>query len=173
MRPAVVTVSSATFSRWIPLNWRSSVYAIGLGVKLTSGAVLTYSVQHTFDSPWDANYEWSASRSTTVGTITWVAHQLSASDWVQFDAAAPFNAAYSVTSISDADTFVVTVANSGVASTTFGNNQAHKARVFSHADLAAKTVSADGNYAFPARAVRLLISAYTSGSATLTVVEAG
>lgn len=175
MVPKTVTLSSATFSAWIPLNWRgmAGIYAVGLGVKLSSGASLTYSVQHTFDNPWTSSIDWSASRTTTTGTITKIAHKLSISDWVQFDAAAPFNAAYAVASISDADTFTVTVANSGATTTVWGNSQIHTARVFNHQNLVSKTSSDFDNYAFPARACRLIITAYTSGSAELTVVEAG
>lgn len=43
---------------------------------------------------------------------------------------------------------------------------------FAHDDLSAKTVSEDGNYAFPVRATRLTVSA-GSGSASLTVLQAG
>lgn len=175
MKPAVVLLGSAAFSRWIPLNWRamSGIYAIGLGVKLTPSPTLTYTVQHTFDNPWASSIDWSASRTTTTGTITKIAHGLSVDDWTQFDATAPFNAAYSVASVVDADNFTVTVANSGATSVLWGSRQIHTAKVFNHADLAAKTASADGNYAFPARACRLILTAWTTGTAELTVVEAG
>jgi hypothetical protein len=42
---------------------------------------------------------------------------------------------------------------------------------FDHTTLTGKTASADGNYAFPIRAVRLNCTAYTDGSGTLTVVQ--
>jgi len=151
----------------------AGVYSICLGVKLTSGASLTYSVQHTFDNPWQSSIDWSASRSTTTGTITKIAHGLSVADWVQFDAAAPFNASYAVAGYTDADTFTVTVANSGATSVGWGSAQIHTAKVFNHQNLVSKTSSDFDNYAFPARACRLIITSYTSGSAELTVVEAG
>lgn len=174
MNPAVVNVGSATFSRWIPINWRArGGFAIGLSVKLTSGASLTYSVQHTFDNPWTSSIDWSAARTTTTGTITKIAHKLSASDWVQFDSATPFNAAYAVATISDADTFTVTVANSGATAVVWGSSQIHTARVFNHQNLVSKTASDYDNYAFPARACRLIVTTWASGSAELTVVEAG
>lgn len=44
---------------------------------------------------------------------------------------------------------------------------------FNHASLASKTTSSDGNYAFPVRAVRISVGAYTSGSVTFTVIQAG
>ena len=44
---------------------------------------------------------------------------------------------------------------------------------FPHATLAAKTASSDGNYAYPVVATRLNVTAWTSGTATMTVVQAG
>lgn len=44
---------------------------------------------------------------------------------------------------------------------------------FSNSGLSAKTTSLDGNYAFPVTAVRLNVTAWTSGSATMTVVQSG
>jgi hypothetical protein len=44
---------------------------------------------------------------------------------------------------------------------------------FSHATMVNKTTSFDGNYAYPVTAIRLNVTAYTSGSVTLTVVQAG
>jgi len=43
---------------------------------------------------------------------------------------------------------------------------------FDHASLATKTVNADGNYAFPVRAVKLLVNS-GSGTATVTIIQAG
>lgn len=40
-----------------------------------------------------------------------------------------------------------------------------------HASLAAMTADEDGNYAFPVRAVRLNVTAWTSGSATMTLIH--
>jgi len=44
---------------------------------------------------------------------------------------------------------------------------------FPNSGLSAKTASLDGNYAFPITAVRLNVSSYTGGSATMTVIQAG
>jgi hypothetical protein len=44
---------------------------------------------------------------------------------------------------------------------------------FNHPDMNSMTVNEIGNIAFPVRAVRLNCSAYTSGSATLTILQAG
>lgn len=39
--------------------------------------------------------------------------------------------------------------------------------------LTAKTVNEDGNYQSPVTAIRLNVTAFTSGSATLTVIQSG
>lgn len=39
--------------------------------------------------------------------------------------------------------------------------------------IAAKTANEDGNYAFPVTAIRLNITAFTSGTATITVIQTG
>lgn len=176
MRPVVRTLSSATFSDWIVLDSRrANQFAVGLGVIISSGASLTYSVQHTFDNVFTQDFAWSGSRTTTTLTVTKVAHKLTAADWIRIDApsATPILGEYAVAGITDADTFTVTVVNSGSSSTASGVAGIHTARVLPHETLAAKTVSDDGNYAFPPFACRLILTAWTSGSATLTVIQAG
>lgn len=45
------------------------------------------------------------------------------------------------------------------------------AEIYPHATVAAQTTSKDGNYAFPVTGIRLTVTAYTSGSATLTILQ--
>ena len=61
---------------------------------------------------------------------------------------------------------------------TFDNVQASTfnpatATWFSNSTLVAQTADKDGNYAYPVTAVRLLVTAHTSGSVTMTVIQAG
>lgn len=49
MRRQEITLSSATASSAVPLDYRALNFQIGLGAKLSAGASLTYTVQHTFD----------------------------------------------------------------------------------------------------------------------------
>jgi hypothetical protein len=42
---------------------------------------------------------------------------------------------------------------------------------FKHATVVGQTASKDGNYSAPVRAVRLNVTAFTSGSATLTLLQ--
>lgn len=44
---------------------------------------------------------------------------------------------------------------------------------FTNSGLSAKTTSLDGNYAFPVTAIRLNVTTYSSGTATMTVIQAG
>lgn len=56
----------------------------------------------------------------------------------------------------------------------FANNfSAATATWYDHASLVSKTTSSDGNYAFPITALRLNVTPYTSGTATMTVIQAG
>lgn len=100
--PVSVTVDSATSSKWVPLDYRQAPFSVGLGVVLSAGASLTYSVEHTFQD------------------------------------------------IQDPDVTPIAFENSG---------------------LQAKTANDDGNYAFPVKAVRLTITSYTSGNATLYISQ--
>lgn len=107
MRPVRVSVGSQTVSRPIPLDVNNGPFNVGLGVAVSGGATLTYTVQHTFDDVWAAGFD-------------------------------PTNAVW-----------------------------------YPNSSLAAKTASLDGNYAYPVTAVRLNVTAWTSGTATMTVVQAG
>lgn len=107
MRPVRVTVSSQAASAPIPLDVNQDPFNVSIGVALSAGATLTYSVQHTFDDVFAKNFDPS--------TAVW----------------------------------------------------------FTNSGLSAKTTSLDGNYTLPVTAIRLNVSAFTSGSATMTVIQAG
>lgn len=107
MRPITLTVSSQAASAVIPLDTYQDPFNVGIGVALSAGANLTYTVQHTFDNV--------AASTFNPSTATW----------------------------------------------------------YPHASLASKTTSSDGNYAFPVTAIRLNVTSFTSGSATMTVIQAG
>lgn len=172
MRARSVTLSGVGFSRWIPLDRYGSYFGVGLGVKLSSGAALTASVQHTFDDIYqvfDAS-SFSLSRSGTTATVTMPNHGLSVGDWIQvLSADAPFDGEFLVASVPDQNTFTYTVAATGA---TVGGpfRRLQRAKVFNHATLNNLTASADGNYAYPPKACRLRCTAYTSGTVELRVV---
>ncbi len=94
-----VTVSSATSSKWIPLNIKREDFKVSVCLEITGTG--SYKVEHTFD-----NIQTNASPT-----------------------------------------------------------------VFTHSVLIGITASTDSNYDFPVRAVRLTCSSYTSGSATLKIIQ--
>jgi hypothetical protein len=44
---------------------------------------------------------------------------------------------------------------------------------YSNSTLVAQTTDKDGNYAFPVTGIRITVTAWTSGSVTMTVIQAG
>ncbi len=51
-----VGVDGTCESGWLPLNYRGSDFNIGLAVDVSTGATLTYTVQHTFDDVQSATF---------------------------------------------------------------------------------------------------------------------
>lgn len=94
-----VTVSSATSSKWIPLNIKREDFKVSVCLDIVG--IGSYKVEHTFDN-------------------------------IQTDTSPT---------------------------------------VFTHSVLTGITASIDSNYDFPVRAVRLTCSSYTSGYATLTIIQ--
>lgn len=172
MRPVTVRKSAAGVSPWIPIDRLARDFQIGLAVKLSSGANLTYSVQHTLDDLHEFTEEFSIARVAAVATVTRVNHGLSVGDWGQVrNAPAPFSKEFEVASVVDADNFTYAVDNSGATSAAHGTAQLHTGRVFPHSVLAAKVASQDGNYEFPPWACRLNVTAFVGGFADLTVLQ--
>jgi len=102
MRPTNVTVSSATTSATIPVDWKQNPISITLSCVVNGGGTLTYKAQYTTDDIYDPTV-----------TPTWI----------------------------------------------------------DHATITGATANAVGNIAFPVRAVRLNVTAYTSGSVTMTIIQ--
>ncbi len=165
-------LSAAGYSSWMFLDTRRKWFGASISVKLSSGASLTYSVQHTFDNLRNMFTDFTATRVTTTVTVTKVNHGLSVGDYVyQEGAGAPMDGDHVVASISSLDVFTYTVANSGVTSAP--NSRMATARVFPHSTLAALTASGDSNYMFPPAASRLYVSTYASGFAEATLLQQG
>lgn len=102
-----VGVNGLCESQWYVLNYRGPDFNVGLGAEISSGADLTYDVEHTFDN-------------------------IFASDFTE-----------------------------------------DGATVYNHDTMASQTANSDGNYTNPPTATRLAITAHTSGSATLNIIQAG
>ena len=80
MRPTSVTISSEAASAAIPVNWRATIFRISVGVVLSSGADLTYTVQHTFDNVFDPsvtptwfNHTTAVNKTTSFGEASYTA----------------------------------------------------------------------------------------------------
>jgi hypothetical protein len=193
MRPVRVVLSAAGVSQWIPINYLQTPLGIGMGVVPWSTATgLTYVVQHTFDDLAAFNPV-SISRTTTTATVTdlgpdGLGHGLSTNDSViiqmsgseNLDSAEPAvgqgDIGTTVTVTSNTQ-YTYTVANSGPAADN-GNAIATHLRVFPHVTLNTTTgnpgatgLRADGNYAYPPRAIRLNAVTLTGGSVELLVVQ--
>lgn len=168
-RPQSVRLTAAGFSPWILLNRMTNGFGVGFGAKMSSNGNLTYSVQHTFDDLYERTL-CLMSRSTTSLSIIKANHGLSTNDWAQISGGSIWDGTYAVASITDQNTFVVTVADTGATSGLFW---VQTARVFDHSEIDDETASADGNYEFPPRAMRLIVTAFSAGYVDLNVIQAG
>ena len=169
MHPVIKSLGAAGFTDWLPIDRNQIDPKVGFGVTLSAGANLTYSIQHAYEDP-AAKVQVFLTRVTTTATMKKVGHKLRVADSVIVDAAAPFGGTFAVASVVDADNITYTVANSGATKDT---GMAAGLRPFSHADVAAETTDQNGSYLFPISAMRLIITAFTGGTATLTMVQTG
>jgi hypothetical protein len=67
MRAVVQTVTGAGVSAPIPLDNYISPFNVGFGVIVSSGATVSYTIQHTFDNVFAANFN--------PATATWFNHE--------------------------------------------------------------------------------------------------
>ncbi len=83
----------------------------------------------------------------------------------------PFNVSVGVTLSAGASlTYKVQYTYDDVFASTFNPSTA---TWFDHSTLVGKTASADGNFTLPVSAIRLNVTPYTSGTATMNVLQAG
>jgi hypothetical protein len=168
-RPTSVTLTATGVSSWIPINWRQTPLGVSLSVILGGHATpnVTYTVQHT-TSDLGKETKVSISRSNTTATVTWAGHGAATGDSVVMkQAGSPFDTTGSAITVVDANSFSYTVANTGP---TTAKGIATMLNVLNHDVLASKTVSDDGNYAYPPTAIRLNAT-ITAGTATMNVVQ--
>lgn len=185
MHLSAQTLAAVASSPWIIPGPMMETPGLGLALTFGSTANLTVSVQHTLDDPEQNPRIVTLARAATVLTVTDNAHNLNVGDNVVISNPTndPNNiwagggppavgTSYDVASIVDVNNYTVTVANAGSAA---GNGAVRSFRVFNHSTLAAVTgappARADGNYAFQIAACRLKCTAFTAGTATLTVQQ--
>lgn len=173
MRPTEVTLAANGATAWIPIDYLSIAFGVGLGLSFTPSASATAAVQHTFDGP-EERHGVLVSRSGTTVTVVdsglaGVGHLLSVSDDVILDGTGVFDGEYAVASVTNSTTYTLTTVASGTVALT--QAYATGMRVYVHPELTGQTSRADGNYAFPIRACRLSVSSYSSGTVSLKVLQ--
>ena len=105
--------------------------------------------------------------AATADAITIGVNGLSASNWYPLDIyKKPFDVSLSVV-LSGTTTYTIQHTFDDVQVLTDLNSIS----TFNHASLAAKTVSDDGNYAYPCVATRIILTSYTSGTTKFTVIQ--
>jgi len=180
MQPAILSRAAVGPTPWIPVNSRAKDFKVGLGVELSQGATITYTVQHCFANFQEDQWRY-VSLSQTLTTITVTdsgadgnGHGLVAGDWVRFrgsgDATNTDGIDFTIATTPSDTTYTITSTTSQ-SLTGLPGTKVLSARVFPHASLAAQTARGNGSYDFPVRAVRLNITAYTGGRAYLEVTQ--
>tara|TARA_R110000868_G_scaffold94340_5_gene260315 strand:- start:3824 stop:4264 length:441 start_codon:yes stop_codon:yes gene_type:complete len=142
---------------------------------LSSGAVLTYSIEYSLDNaqdPMNLTQQFTLSRTTTVLTITKTAHGLAVGDWVKLwgNGGANLDAEFNVATVVDADNVTVAIANSGLTAGN-GTGWMQTLRVLPLTAPTGNTV--DGSYGLDhvVTAVRINVSSWTSGTVDFQVLQ--
>lgn len=180
------TLAAAGDSSWIIPHPLPLSTDIGLVLTFSSNANLTASVQYTYDDPMQNPRAVTLTRVAAVLTVNDPGHNLNVGDSISLsnptkDAAdiwdgnpAQGGANYDVATIVDQNNYTVAVANAGSLGP--ANGAVRSFRLLTHATLkniaGAPPARIDGSIDWPVGAIRLNVSAYTAGTATLTAQQA-
>jgi len=185
VRPSYVSLSAVGNTPWIPVSYLQWAFSVGIAVTLSGGASLTYTVQHTYDLVDDTQVRGGVgiSQTTTVITVTGdtgppgpqgqagIGSGLSVGDDViLLSTQAGIDGEYPVASILSPTSYTLTSPNS-LSATGSNNSKIKSFRVFNNATLAASTTKGNTSYSTPVTAVRLNISVWASGVATMAVLQ--
>jgi hypothetical protein len=181
MRPIVVQLSAVGVSPWIPLDYLARTFNVGLLGDVSSGATLTYSVEMTLDNPnltpkqKLANQVASLVRSGTVASVVMSnAHNLSVGDSsVITNSGDPnLDGSQTVASVVSPTSFTYTVANTGaLVGSVYTQAALLRVQPVPIAALVGAVARFLGDLVTPCMAVRLHVTAYTGGVATLEVIQ--
>lgn len=178
--PIKTSLIAVGISPWLVLDYTQRPFDVGLFASLSEDAsgAATYSLEYTPDNPNQGkttrNPVVSLTRTTTTATLTWAnPHNL-----VTGDAAKVYNSGdpnldgdVAVASTPSPTSITYTVANTGAVAGG-GYTEAIALRVFAlAAALTAATTRQSANLTTPAWGVRLHVTALTTGSITLEVVQ--
>ncbi len=117
MKPAKQTLTALSNAPWVPVDYRVNGFGIGIGVNVSDGGVLTYSIQHTFD-PVSAPVSVSIARVTTAATVTFdEAHGKSIGDSITVTGTTEDNlvGTFAIASVPTDTTLTYTVTDTGSA----------------------------------------------------------
>ena len=180
------TLSAAGDSPWLIPGPLPRASYLGLALTFSYNANLTANVEYTYDDPMQTPRAVTLARAGAVLTVTDVAHGLNVGDaillsndesdpnniWDLSPAAGQAGTNYDLASVPSADTYTVAVANAGSAA---GTGFVRSFKLFTHKTLSAISGSpparTDGYLNWPVGAIRLNVTGYTAGSATLTVQQ--
>lgn len=172
MRASTGPLSSVTFSDWVALDYRERPFNAWLNAIIQPGSSLTYNIEYTTDM---IDYDGlvvaqSISQTTTVITVnTYVAHNLNVGDCVRIvNTQTTMDGLYNITTVPTGTSFTVTSANS-----TTLTGGAYSAFIPSQVSILslAQTANSSGQLTAPITAIRLNVTAYTSGNVTLKVLQ--
>ena len=169
MKPQKQTLSAVGSTDWLPVDWRGDQYGIGVGANVSSGGALTYSVEYTFDNPYDT-VAVDIARVTTVATVTFaVAHGKSVGDSITVTETREDNLAgtFAIATVPSDLTLTYTVSNTGSAAE---SAQAAVFTVFADTNFSAISASANALINTPVSMIRTSISAFTSGNLTTNYI---
>ena len=177
MRSTEQSLAAVGVAPWIWHDDYQTPFGVTLAGYISSGAVLTWAVQYICDplgedAARDVSISQVASNTINVtdpGPKGRGGHGLSTGDYVKLFGTgnAGVDIEGSVT-FTDATHYSVQSPNN---QTFAGNARAITGRVFTHPTLTGQNARATSNYNSPVRASRLQITAYTSGVATLEILQ--
>lgn len=190
MRPTQVSLSAAGNSPLVFTDYQQTPFDLSIAVICSSGATLSYQPQVCIDDPsntWDRNV--IATQATTVITVTndfgppgnGNTHGLSVADIVQLKGTqgnlasgvlANIDGLYPVATIVSATSYTLTSPTSQTF-TAGPDTKAQSFRVFPAyvAVVGGTTARTLSSYTVPISAVRLVVSAYTSGTCTMVLLQ--
>lgn len=173
MRPIIQrALTGISKSPWVPLAYNQSAFNTALWAIPASGAVLTFTAQYSPDDVNGVPIIGSVSRVAAVATAVILNHGLSVADSVVVKKSGSLilDGTFDVASVVDANTITYAVANSGPTQSA-ADVEFTPMRVFPVTGLSALSVRTAAALTNPAGAVRLIISAFTSGSVDFLVTQ--
>lgn len=170
MRSTLTPLGATGAGPWFPLDTIQSGFGVGYLCSVQDGSTLTYKIQHGFYDPSvDETYP-RITRVTTTATVVFpsACSPKVGDSLVVVAAGAPFDGTFDIASVTNSTTVTYTVLNSGL---TVANAGAHILLIRTEDDpiVVSKTGTTSGNIAFPTNAIRLNLTAFTSGAVSLTV----